>query len=101
VATTIRFLPLLISGFIATLAPASAQIPERYREALRAQKRLSSAEQGSLDSTRVQLEISLDRQAYLTQEVNRATIGIFNPTTESLSVLDPFDVRAGCVDINV
>lgn len=51
------------------------------------------------DSEKARLQVTLDRQQYLAGEAIRGTRAMFNPTREPLLVLDPFDSRAGCLDL--
>lgn len=65
-----------------------------------AQEELATFKQAYTASGRVKLELALDRKEYLAGEAQRVTITAFNPTQDSLLVLNPFDIRAACLDLS-
>jgi hypothetical protein len=61
---------------------------------------MASFRQAFTASSGVKLELTLDRREYLAGEAPRVTIAAFNPTQDSLLVLNPFDIREACIDLS-
>jgi hypothetical protein len=93
-------LVLAVAGTVAL--PAAAQImPPIPSGPPPTPAQLAAFRQAYTASMKVQHEVTVDRQQYLAGEVVRATLSVFNPTSDSLVVFDPFEVGAGCLRLGV
>jgi len=98
--TTCRLTVVLLAALGAFVPPAVAQDSGDDRPRLTPEQVAALSPQLAA-VMKAQLEIRLDRQEYLAGEPARATLSVFNPAPDSLLVLDPFDRRGGCLDLEV
>jgi hypothetical protein len=82
------------------VSSALAQVSATSQEPKLTANDLAAIRRARADSAKAALEIRLDRREYMPRELLRVTVAVSNPTNDSLSVYDPFDGHATCLDVS-